>query len=118
AVSASYAPVAADVGSTLRVSVTASNKVGSSTATSNATSVVAPAPAATPPANTALPAISGSAVVGQSLTASAGSWNGAPTSYAYQWRHCDSSGAACSNLSGATAASYAVASGDVGFTLR
>jgi hypothetical protein len=118
AASSSYGPVAGDVGATLRVSVTASNKVGSSTATSNATSVVAPAPLATAPANTALPAISGSAVSGQTLTASTGTWSSTPTSYGYQWRRCDSAGGTCSNLSGATAASYAAANGDVGFTLR
>jgi hypothetical protein len=117
AVSSSYAPASGDVGYRLRVSVTASNKAGSSVATSNPTSTVAPAPVVTAPANTALPAISGSAVVGQTLTASAGTWSGAPTSYGYQWRRCDSAGASCANLS-ATTASYAVASGDVGFTLR
>jgi hypothetical protein len=118
AVSSSYTSVSGDVGSRLRVSVTASNKGGSSVATSNPTATVAPAPVATPPANTALPTIGGSAVAGQTLTASTGSWSGAPTSYAYQWRRCDSAGASCANVTGATAASYAVASGDVGFTLR
>ena len=116
AVSSSYTPVSGDLGNTLRVSVTASNKGGSSVATSNPTAAVAAPPA--PPANTALPAISGSAVAGQTLTASTGSWSSAPTSYAYQWRRCDSAGASCANLSGATASSYAVANGDVGFTLR
>jgi hypothetical protein len=118
AASSSYVPVSGDLGYRLRVSVTASNKAGSSVATSNPTAAVASAPVVTAPANTALPTISGSAVVGQSLAASAGTWNGAPTSYAYQWRRCDSSGASCANVSGATAGSYAVASGDVGFTLR
>jgi glycosyl hydrolase family 26 len=111
-----YVLGSADVGYTLRVAVTASNKNGSSVATSAATSVVT-APASTP-VNSALPVVSGSAVAGQTLSVSTGSWSGSPTSYAYQWRRCDSSGGACSNLSGATSASYALASADVGFTMR
>ena len=37
------------------------------------------------PVNTALPAVIGSAVEGQSLSASTGTWTGSPASYAYQW---------------------------------
>jgi len=70
------------------------------------------------PVNTAAPAISGSPVVGQTLTAASGSWSGSPTSYAYQWYRCDSSGAACAAISGADASSYLVASADAGSTLR
>ncbi len=74
---------------------------------------------ATPPANTALPTISGTAQVGQTLNAGIGSWTGTtPISHAYQWRRCDSTGAACANIGGATAASYVVASADAGRTLR
>ncbi|MGE5275014.1 MAG: S8 family serine peptidase, partial [Verrucomicrobiota bacterium] len=71
-----------------------------------------------PPANTAQPAISGSAVVGQTLQASTGTWTNSPTSYGYQWQRCDSSGANCPAISGATLSSYLVVSADVGSTLR
>jgi hypothetical protein len=107
------------VGHTLRASVTASNKWGSTVATSAATPVVtAPTSTVSPPTNTSPPTISGTATVGQTLTASAGTWSGSPTSYAYQWKHCDSSGASCGNISGATSASYGLISGDAGYTIR
>jgi acid phosphatase type 7 len=78
-----------------------------------------PVQAAVAPSNGSPPPISGTAQAGQTLTASAGSWTGtAPIGYAYQWRRCDSSGANCANISGATGTSYAVSSGDVGSTLR
>jgi hypothetical protein len=121
ATGSAYALTATDVGYTVRVSVTASNKNGSATATSNPTAVVAPAPAPAPvaaPTSTALPTISGSSIVGQSLSASTGTWSGSPTSYAYQWRRCDSAGASCANISGGTGTSYVLQSADGGSTLR
>lgn len=84
----------------------------------DATVVVQQAPAS-PPVNTALPVVSGTAQVGQTLTASTGSWGGTqPLSYAYQWQRCDSGGAACGAIVGATGSSYLVAGGDAGVTLR
>lgn len=38
--------------------------------------------------------------------------------FTYQWLRCDSSGAGCAAIGGATAATYAVGSADVGSTLR
>ncbi len=35
-----------------------------------------------------------------------GSWTESPTSYAYQWQACNSSGASCANLGGATSSSH------------
>ena len=117
ATATTYTVVAVDQGSTLRVAVTASNAAGSSTAISSATAVV-PAPA-TAPSNTSLPVVSGVAQQGQVLSASSGSWSGtAPISYAYQWRRCDSAGANCVDIAGATGSSYTVVSADVGSTLR
>jgi hypothetical protein len=75
--------------------------------------------AATAPVNTALPTVSGTPQVGQSLTAAPGSWSGtAPIGYGYQWRRCDSSGASCASISGAAGTGYTTTTADVGFTIR
>jgi hypothetical protein len=58
--------------------------------------------------------ISGTAAVGQTLTASSGTWTNSPTSYAYRWYYCDSNGSACTAIQGATAATYTPVSWDVG----
>jgi hypothetical protein len=76
------------------------------------------------PANTAEPAISGSAAVGSTLNATPGSWNGTtPIAYAYQWVRCPTSGGKsdgsdCATISGATASSYTVVAADAGKRLR
>jgi hypothetical protein len=70
-----------------------------------------------PPSNTTAPTVSGTAQQGDTLTSSNGSWTGSPTSYAYQWQDCDTSGQNCSNITGATSASYTLTGGDVGDTV-
>lgn len=70
------------------------------------------------PKNTAIPVISGTVRQGETLTASRGSWNNSPSSFAYQWSLCDPAGANCSPISGATAKTYVPTAGDVGQTLR
>lgn len=72
----------------------------------------------TVPKNKSLPTISGTAEVGLTLTATAGSWSGNPTSFHFAWSRCDTTGAACLAIGGATAKIYTPTSGDVGHTLR
>ena len=71
-----------------------------------------------PPVNTEAPSVSGSAVDGDILTASTGSWTGSPTSYGYQWEDCAPSGANCTNINGATSSNYTLTSNDLNDTIR
>jgi PKD repeat protein len=68
--------------------------------------------AAVAPADTALPVVSGSAQVGQTLSCSTGTWSGsAPQTYSYQWLR---DGGA---IPGATNSTYAVQSADQGHSI-
>src|SRR5205085_2311864 len=74
---------------------------------------------ATPPAITSPPTISGTATLGSTLTALPGTGSGiTPITYAYQRRRCDSAGANCADVAGATATTYLLGSPDVGSTVR
>ena len=67
--------------------------------------------AASPPVGTGVPAIAGTARVGQTLTASPGTWSPAGT-ISYQWKRSTSTG--WSAVAGATGASFTPASAEVG----
>ena len=110
-----YVLTQADSGSTIQVSVTARNSYGATTVRSAATP---PVGTAAPPANTVLPTITGTARVGQTLSATTGNWTGSPTSFGFQWQRCDAAGNACVGIVGATAGAYVVAASDSGATLR
>jgi thermitase len=72
----------------------------------------------TSPSNSTLPTITGTAQEGQTLTATAGTWSGSPTSYAYQWQRCDTAGTTCAAVPGANSTTYVVTSADNSSTLR
>src|SRR5262249_43219511 len=69
------------------------------------------------PTSTSPPTIAGTLAQGQTLIAVEGAWQHAPTAFAYQWRRCDSAGASCADIAGATARTYVAAAADVGQTL-
>ena len=74
--------------------------------------------AAAPPANTGAPTITGTARVGETLTAENGTWSNSPTAFQYQWQRCNASGAACTNIGGAVQKTYLLTSADSGRTMR
>jgi hypothetical protein len=113
--SKTYVLVAGDVGRTVRVVVTASNADGKASATSEASDVVG---SKSGPANSVRPALSGSAVVGGTLSVTNGTWSPTPSSFTRQWQRCTADGTTCANISGATGQTYGVRSDDAGHRLR
>jgi len=106
ATSNTYLLVTADGTTNITATVTATNPAGSASATSAAVGPITPLVL---PANTVLPVISGTATVGQTLTTTSGTWTGtAPITYTYQWKR------AGTNISGATANTYALVTADAG----
>jgi hypothetical protein len=69
------------------------------------------------PYPTGAPGVEGTAQAGQTLTASDGSWTGAP-SFAYQWQRCFGDGSGCGDMPGATAKTLALADKNVGDSFR
>ncbi len=113
AAAATYTLTAADVGHTVRSSVSAHNGVGTASFVASApSSVVVPLPSAT-----AAPTLSGLPAVHKKLSTTTGSWNTA-AGFAYQWLRCAADGTACTTISGATAATYVAVAADAGHTLE
>jgi hypothetical protein len=113
AAAGSYRVTADDAAGSLRVVVTATNAIGSDTATSASTAEVQ----TDPPVMLAEPGIEAAGVVaeGTTLTARPGTWGGAqPVTFEYRWRRCDAALAGCLDIPAATAATYALTKDDVG----
>ncbi|HEY2073125.1 MAG TPA: hypothetical protein VGG88_06080 [Gaiellaceae bacterium] len=113
-----YTVAAADIGSTLRITVTATNADGNGSATSRHTGVVSATGSA--PVPTRAPFLSGTNQAGSTLSANRGSWSGTgPIRFDYTWQRCDANGNNCITFiahSGTT--SYTLTGSDVGHTLR
>jgi hypothetical protein len=70
------------------------------------------------PMNTSPPTVTGTAAVGETLTAQNGTWDNSPTSFEYRWLRCNSAGDSCVGIPGATDKTYKVVGADVGHRLR
>jgi hypothetical protein len=123
ATAATYTPVTADVGFTLRGAVTPS---GGPALSSEPTQVVKAANAgpliagtttvATVAAN--MPSITGTVQVGQVLTSTNGAWAGTTPTFTRQWLRCSATGDQCVTIAGATAATYTAVAADRNLRLR
>lgn len=63
------------------------------------------------------PSITGTPQLGQTLTADRGRWAGGPSSFTYQWNHCDAAGANCAPIAGAVASTYVPGTADGGMRI-
>jgi hypothetical protein len=72
------------------------------------------------PVPTSAPSVSGTAQVGQTLTTTNGGWSSSSnvTRYAYAWARCDTNGANCVTIGGATANTYKLVDADQGHRIR
>jgi hypothetical protein len=105
ATSQTYVVAVADIGSPLSCQVTATNSFGNNSATSNSTSNAY----ADAPTNTVAPAVTGTPIVGGSLSSTSGTWTGTATiTYAYQWLRNGST------IASATASTYTPVTADIG----
>jgi hypothetical protein len=50
--------------------------------------------------------------------ATAGTWTGSPTAYAYTWQRCNSTLSRCTAIAGATGSTYVLRQADAGTRLR
>ena len=108
-----YTSTAADVGQTLRTTVSASKNTSAITpsAMSAQTPVIAPF-------STSAPTCTGNPTDGQTLTATpstASAWDNTPAAltFGYAWLRCDATGANCSAIPGATGTTYVLTPDDV-----
>jgi hypothetical protein len=69
------------------------------------------------PVNVEPPTITGTAQVGELLTAQNGTWDNSPTEFRYRWLRCNRGGNGCVLLA-ADGRTYRVGQADVGNTLR
>ncbi len=108
----SYKLNSADVGRFVTVVVTAADA-------SEQTGKVAATPAGPvadppPPANTAVPMISGTVAADDTLRTKTGTWSSPDTlTYSYQWERCDSAGTTCTDIEDANAQTFKLTSADV-----
>jgi hypothetical protein len=108
ATASTYALVAADYGKRIRVNVTATNAHDTDTQASAISNVISQVPA-----NSVLPAITGTTRVGNVLIGSTGTWTPGDASLVRQWLRCTTTSiGSCTPIGSATGASYTLVAAD------
>jgi Ca2+-binding RTX toxin-like protein len=119
--STSYTLSAADVGSTLKVLVTAQDSAGSSTPAESPTPtpvILGPGPTNISPPVVSWSSSSSTPKVGSFVSATIGSWTGQSNSYSYQWLRCPTPSTSCRNIPGANSSFYTPTASDYLYVLR
>lgn len=118
---ADYTAKLADVGSTLRAEQTPVNETTAGAAVRSEPTPIVVAinlgPVIKQPVVDNAPTISGTAAVGQTLTAAPGTWLPSLVTFSYRWLRCDAIGAGCTPIAGATDVTYVPVVADRGHRL-
>ena len=112
--STTYTPVSTDLGKYLKVIATATSNAGDTTTATSETPILIN-PAYSIPSGMLVSLVSPSTAKGATLSANiTAPTSGYPTSftYTYQWQRCATPTTVCSNISGATLATYVTTSAD------
>jgi len=113
ATNSTYTLQASDENMVVRVVIAATNIDQTIMQASQATAVVQDAE----PVSINAPTVTGTALRGQTLSGTQGTWGGLGNSYAYQWQR-STDGQTWTNVTGASGLTYAVAQSDEGSALR
>ena len=110
-----YSLTSSDVGSRIRVFVTATNSAGSATASSVTTGIVSPVG----PQNVVPPNITEPPYLGEDVVVDDGQWTGTvPFTFTYRWERCNSTGGDCVDIDGETTAYHTIVAEDLKHRLR
>lgn len=110
---------------TKHVLLTVADSIGQTASVSH--DVVVSTPTMQQPTNTGAPAITGIPMPAASnipgagtVSTTNGTWTGSPTSFTYQWQHCDATGGSCASESAASAttATYTIQPSDTNKTVQ
>ncbi|WP_445150998.1 hypothetical protein [Baekduia sp. Peel2402] len=112
ATTSTYTTLPADVGATVRATVTATNAYASTTVTTNALGAITTGK----PASVVAPVVSGTTKRGYRLAVTAGTWSPTANTYSFQWQRDDGTGYA--DVAGATGTTYTLGDDDIGYPLQ
>ena len=101
-------------GTAYTFTVVATNARGNSLSSTASSSIIPNAV----PANTVVPAITGTTTFNQVLSLSNGTWSNSPLTYTYSWSSSSTSGGTYTAISGAISSTYTLTTADIGMYIK